>query len=194
MRLREYQVESLSAIYAELARPAPEPGLIVLPCGMGKTVIFTRAGKDLAAAGWRPLFMVNRNDLVQQTVEKFWATDPTLRVGVIQGERNEIYGTDVVIASVQSLSQKRLEKIPPGRFNVLFPDEAHYSAAESWQRVFKHFAPAPIVGFTATPSRSDEKGLGDTFTKILLQRDLVIARCIAGGRLGLQKDTHGVQL
>lgn len=170
---RPYQMEAEAAIFAELGQAAPEPGLVVLPCGMGKTVIFSRVCKLLVDAGWRPLILVNRDELVRQTVRKLWATDPSIPVGVVQGSRNEIYGTGIVVASVQTISRaRRLEQIPPGRFNVLIADEAQYSAADSWQRVFAHFAGARMVGFTATPSRSDKKGLGDTWAKILYQLDI----------------------
>lgn len=173
MTLRPYQVDTATAVLADWADGEEGP-LVVLPCGMGKTVIFAELCRvAVTALGRRPLILVNRDELVQQTVRKLWAADPTLPVGVIQGARNEVYGTAIVVASVQTLSRAaRLAAIPPERFDVLVADEAHYSAADSWQRVFAHFGRALKVGFTATPSRSDKRGLGDTWTKVHAEYDI----------------------
>lgn len=173
MTLRPYQVEAAGAVLADWAAGEPGP-LVVLPCGMGKTVIFAELCRVAASAlGRRPLVLVNRDELVRQTVRKLWAADPSLPVGVIQGARSEIYGTAIVVASVQTLSrQNRLDAIPRERFDLIVADEAHYSAADGWQRVLAHFSHALRVGFTATPSRSDKKGLGDTWTKVAYKADI----------------------
>lgn len=205
MELRPYQSEAIAAVLGEWSSPSPEAGLVVLPCGMGKTVIFAELCRLMASAGWRPLVLVNRDELVRQTVRKLWAADLSIPVGVIQADRNEIYGTGIVVASVQTISRgKRLEAIPPGRFNVLLSDEAHYSAAPSWQRVYAHFAGALMAGFTATPSRSDKKGLGDTWAKVLYKLDIAygienrylapfegVRTSISGLDLSTVKRSHG---
>lgn len=173
MGLRPYQVEAATAVLSDWAAGEPGP-LVVLPCGMGKTVIFAELCRVAASAlGRRPLVLVNRDELVRQTVRKLWAADPSLPVGVIQGARSEVNGTAIVVASVQTLSrQNRLDAIAPERFDVIVADEAHYSAADGWQRVLAHFGKALRVGFTATPSRSDKRGLGDTWTKVSYKADI----------------------
>lgn len=80
----------------------------------------------------------------------------------------------IVVASVQSLNsrrkgQKRMERFDPNEFGLLMIDEAHRSAAVSYQSVIRHFQKNPnlkVVGVTATPDRHDKVGLGAIYDDI----------------------------
>lgn len=70
----------------------------------------------------------------------------------------------VTIASVQSLSQiNRLNKFPKDYFKTIVVDEAHHAMSDSYQRVLQHFDTAKVLGVTATPSRNDQRNLGQFF-------------------------------
>ena len=68
----------------------------------------------------------------------------------------------VVITNVQQLAtnvDKWLTQFPDDFFDMIIVDEAHHSAAASWQRVIDRFPKAKVVLLTATPFRSDRQEL-----------------------------------
>ena len=48
----------------------------------------------------------------------------------------------------------------------------HHAAAGTYRKIFDHFRPEKLIGFTATPTRGDKVRLNDVFQKIIFQRDL----------------------
>lgn len=135
-------------------------GLWAMPTGTGKTVTFATLAQRL---GWPVLILVHRDELVRQTVKTFGFVWPDASVGVVQADRNEIDGHDVVVASVQSLHKRRLHRIPDDRFGLVIADEAHHAVARTWEAVLDHFDSRFILGCTATPERADGKGLAERF-------------------------------
>jgi DNA repair protein RadD len=68
----------------------------------------------------------------------------------------------VVITNVQQLAtnvDKWLTQFPDDFFDMIVIDEAHHSAAESWQKVIDRFPKAKVILLTATPFRSDRQEL-----------------------------------
>ena len=100
-----------------------------------------------------------------------------------------------MVASVQTIGSaknnedgtpvfsKRLQSLDPGTFDIVMVDECHRSSADSYRNVLKYFQvyrsdskyndPGRILfGLTATPNRSDNKGLGEFFDNITATRDI----------------------
>ncbi|NQW24320.1 MAG: DEAD/DEAH box helicase family protein [SAR202 cluster bacterium] len=68
----------------------------------------------------------------------------------------------IVITNIQQLStnvDKWLMQFPDNFFDMIVVDEAHHSAAASWQKVVERFPSAKIILLTATPFRSDRQEL-----------------------------------
>lgn len=68
----------------------------------------------------------------------------------------------IVITNVQQLAtnvDKWLTQFPDDFFDMIIVDEAHHSAAASWQRVIERFPKAKVILLTATPFRSDRQEL-----------------------------------
>lgn len=66
----------------------------------------------------------------------------------------------IVLTNIQQLganTDRWLPKFPSDFFDLIIVDEAHHSAAASWQRVFEHFPDAKVVNLTATPFRTDRQ-------------------------------------
>jgi len=66
----------------------------------------------------------------------------------------------IVITNIQQLGtnvDKWLTQFPDNFFDMIVIDEAHHSAAASWQRVIERFPAAKIIHLTATPFRSDRQ-------------------------------------
>lgn len=135
-------------------------GLWVQPTGTGKTLGF------LTLAAWpaRPtLVLVYRDELIGQTLKASAEVWPHAVVGVIQGPRDEWQGRDLVVASIQSLTPRRLGRIPKTRFDLVVVDDPHHLPAWGWSRAVAHFDPIFLLGVTATPDRLDGKGLAPWF-------------------------------
>ncbi len=66
----------------------------------------------------------------------------------------------IVITNIQQLAtnvDKWLTQFPDEFFDMIIVDEAHHSAASSWQKVIDRFPKAKIIHLTATPFRSDRQ-------------------------------------
>lgn len=156
MELRDYQKECLDII------DGLEPGayLIVCATGLGKTVIFTNIRRK-----GRMLILSHREELVRQPLKYFDCTTG------VEMAADTSHGEEVVSASVQSLV-RRLDRFDPEDFDIIIVDEAHHSAAETYRKILQYFHPRIVLGFTATPNRSDGARLNDIYSKIIFKRDL----------------------
>lgn len=159
LTLWPHQKSAIAAAHAAMRSGRPS-GLWSMPTGSGKTVAFASFAADLKIP---TLAMVHRDELIGQTVRAFGTVWPAASVGVVKAERNEIDGHDVVIASVQSLHERRLAGISRDRFGLVIADEAHHAVADTWAAVLDHFQARFVLGVTATPERADGKGLADRF-------------------------------
>src|SRR5439155_345515 len=100
-RSAPYRHEAVAALLAAAARGVQRP-LLVLPTGTGKTIIFALL---VQRRGGRALILAHRDELIQQAVDKLHLVDPTMPLGVVQAERDELTAPTVV-ASVQTLSRR----------------------------------------------------------------------------------------
>ncbi len=67
---------------------------------------------------------------------------------------------DVLCASVQTLARaSHLERFAPQHFDYVVIDEFHHAAAATYRRLLGHFAPAFLLGLTATPDRTDQSDI-----------------------------------
>lgn len=156
MELREYQKECIGII-DNLQSGAY---LVQMPTGCGKTVTFTSIKRK-----GRVLILSHREELVKQPVKYY-----NCPVGIEMASA-ESSGEEVVSASVMSL-KNRLGKFSPNDFDIIIIDEAHHAASASYKKIINYFKPRLLLGFTATPNRSDGVRLDDVFSKIIFERDL----------------------
>lgn len=161
--LRPYQEEAVKAIHNEWDSGRKNV-LLVLPTGTGKTVCFSQVVSDQISDGSRTLIIAHRGELLEQAADKLRinnGVDSALEKAE-SSSLNSMF--PVTIASVQSLSQiNRLNKFPKDYFKTIVVDEAHHAMSDSYQRVLQHFDTAKVLGVTATPSRNDQRNLGQFF-------------------------------
>lgn len=176
LKLRPYQVEALDALTAAWADTADNRLAVVLPTGMGKTVIFAELVRRSHAAGIKPIILVHRDELVTQAVEKLHSAAPSLTIGVVKAARAEI-DVDVIVASVQTLARpaRRAGIVGVG---LVIIDECHHAAANTYLDIMRHFGclkanGTPTAGFTATMQRGDKRGLGDVWQKVVYTKDIL---------------------
>ena len=156
--LRPYQQRGLDAVRRELAQGRKRI-LIVAPPGAGKTTIAAHIIEGAAAKGRRVLFLAHRRELISQCVARLREHDIT--PGVIQAGFPADPDRPVQVASVQTLARR---EIP--RADILIVDECHHARAKTYQRAVN--ASPFVLGLTATPWRTDGKGLGDLFESLVV--------------------------
>lgn len=195
MKQRPYQAECLREIAVNLSSGVNRQ-LVVLPTASGKTIIFSQLPSVLNMQ--RPdkmLVLVQAEELCWQACEKIRKCNPTLRVGLEKAEYSSSIEDDIVVASIQSLSGtktdddgniqwgKRLLSMPRNRFRYVVVDECHHITSASYAgplRYFGVYKPDPkyndpgklLLGVTATPNRTDNKGLEGFFDSIVFSRDI----------------------
>lgn len=153
--------------------------LLVLPTGTGKTVVFAEIIRRGIELGERWLVLAHREELLDQAAKKL--SDVGIRASIEQGDRRASLSSGCVVASVQSLQRKRLERFAPDHFHGIVVDEGHHAAAKSYGNVLARFPTARVLGVTATPDRGDGKALGEVFASVAFTYE--IRRAIADGFL-----------
>jgi superfamily II DNA or RNA helicase len=104
--------------------------------------------------------------------------NPTRKVGIEKAAKRATEDCQIVVATVQSLTEKRLQEFMArfgSRIALFVIDEAHHAAAPTYRAIVTTIRwrrdDAMIMGFTATPRRADKVGLGDIFQKIVYSMD-----------------------
>lgn len=180
MNLRPYQRECVDIIMESDCRRQT----IVMPTGCGKTVTFAALAKEMNV---RTLILAHRDELLDQAIDKIRMVWPEVDIGKVKAETNE-YTAQVVVASVQSATKdRRLEQLKEQNFKLCICDECHHSTADSYRKIIDELGfndstnNKLLVGFTATPNRSDGTGLDSVFDEIIFERTL--QQMIAAGYL-----------
>ena len=153
MNLRPYQQQLITDIRLQY-QLGHKSVLAVLPTGGGKTVCFSYIAQAASVKGNRVLVLVHRQELLDQA-----SCAMPVPHGIIAANRSMDLSHAVQIASVQTVA-RRLHLLPRDFFQLLVVDEAHHTTAGTWARVIAHFSQAKLLGVTATPIRSDGRGLG----------------------------------
>lgn len=161
-RSRDYQIACEHAILREWGmepfwdgeRATSQRTIANLPTSSGKTIIAAHLTRRLVEEhGARVLYVADRDELIQQPVEKFHKACSII-AGVHRGKDHVSGHADVVIGSLQTL----VNRLPPGRpFTHIIDDEAHRNT-EARAQIHAQYPEAKVVGITATAFR---KGLAD---------------------------------
>lgn len=175
MRLRPYQLEAVEAV--EEAWRRHRAVLLVMATGLGKTVTFAHIIERTAAG--RTMVLAHREELIRQAAGKIEAVTShacEIEMADERADGNMFKQSRVVVASKDTLHEKRLARFDPFTFSRLIIDEAHHAVAESYRRVINHFTQNPalrVLGVTATPDRLDEQALGMVFENCAYTYDIV---------------------
>jgi superfamily II DNA or RNA helicase len=115
-----------------------------------------------AERGTPSLFCVHRRELLSQSTNTFNFG------GIPHGIIAPGFAPDSIhpiqIGSIQTLSRRRDRLRRP---KLIVIDEAHHLAAKTWEALIEAFPDAWLIGLTATPERTDGKGLGKYFQRII---------------------------
>lgn len=174
-----------------------ESGLVVKPTGTGKSVeigLHCRYAWDVL--GWRTLVWVHRKKLVDQLM----GTLEFLGVNCVREQAENcgrraieessmaLFAREVhaVVASAQTiLSPERLKFWAGFGFGLAIRDEAHHAAARGDRLIIAATRAGKggprLLGYTATPKRTDGTDLGEVFERVVDQ--MTFPEAIAIGAL-----------
>ncbi len=139
--------------------------LVVLPTGMGKTLIAIMTGLVRQKEG-KVLFMSPTKPLVEQharTIEELTGVKPGVLHGSVKFEkRKEVWELPWLVATPQTVHRDILRGIDIGDFSLLVFDEAHRAVGDyPYCFIASHYvkkAKNPLIlALTASPGSSEEK-------------------------------------
>jgi ATP-dependent helicase IRC3 len=175
MPLREYQKRALDAIRSDY-----EDGysslVVSAATGTGKTQIFSNLPEHLKdILPGKTLVLAHRTELIDQAITKLRAANPNLKVSKEMAGDVADQDSDIIVASVATLGRKgskRNEKIDWSSIDKVCVDECHHSTAQSYINILEMAGVLTpdskklLIGFTATPQRTDGKALSTLYKKI----------------------------
>lgn len=156
--LRDYQEKALQAVNDRFAAGIRKQ-LLSAATGSGKTEMFAFLIKQKLENRESSLVLAHRERLVIQAADRIKGIVGPMKVGIVNGAKKD-WWSPCVVATVQSAStDKQLSRAP--KFQNIIIDEAHRSNSGSYLKVVeKLLSPGGLLlGVTATPNRTDKKGL-----------------------------------
>ncbi|MFF7470476.1 DUF3427 domain-containing protein [Streptomyces sp. NPDC008092] len=163
-----HQADMLERLRVEREVRGHHHNLLVAATGTGKTVMAALDYRSLHKQ-WgnkqypRLLFVAHRKEILKQSLRKYREVLDNASFGepLFSGELPRDW--EHVFASVQSLTDQRLEQFDPEHFDIIVVDEFHHATATTYRRVLNHFKPKQLLGLTATPERADGLNVQDEF-------------------------------
>lgn len=144
MELRPYQIDAVNNIRDSLR--THKSVVFTIGCGAGKSVIAGDIAKKATDKGNRVLFLVHRLELCEQISDTFFT----------------LCGVDPELCDIMMIqtARRKLDKI--AKPVLIIVDEAHMFN-KAYEKVFSFFSDSLKIGFTATPCRLNQGGLGNLF-------------------------------
>lgn len=120
--------------------------MFTIGCGAGKSIIAGDIAKKATDKGNRVLFLVHRLELCEQISDTFFT----------------LCGVDPELCDIMMIqtARRKLDKI--AKPVLIIVDEAHMFN-KAYEKVFSFFSDSLKIGFTATPCRLNQGGLGNLF-------------------------------
>lgn len=159
--LRPYQ-ERLVDGCRDAFRAGHRAVVVAAPCRSGKTHTFAYMGARAAEKGLSVLALAHREMLIEQASATFG--EHGIEHGLILAGRpgNRI----PVQLGMMGTVARRIDKIRPP--DLLILDEAHRALGAQYRAILAAFPRARALLFTATPARTDGRGLGEVADTIVM--------------------------
>ena len=156
VHLRPYQ-HDLVARAADAFRGGARRVLATMATGGGKGRVLAHVTAGAAGKGRRVLVIAHRSELVDQISANL--ADEGVAHGRIQASF-PLSGEAVQVGMVQSVC-RRLNRLQPPDFLLI--DECHHATAAQYAELTSAWPNVKVLGVTATPVRTDGKGLSACF-------------------------------
>lgn len=162
---RPYQLKAIADLRASVAAGHRAP-VLVMGTGSGKTICAAHLILGAVNKGRKVLFLSPRRELVYQTSEKLAALEVPHGI-IMAGERPSMM-PDVQVVSVPTMHARYFRDHDDGAFarelppaDLIVIDEIHACMSRMTMRILEAYPKAVRIGLTATPARSDGRGLGE---------------------------------
>ena len=158
--------------------------LSVAPTGAGKTIMFSEIlGRLISGSELKAVVLAHRDELTAQNSAKFGEMFPSIPISLFDA-KTKSWGGQVTFAMVPTLARdENLSTMPPMDFIVI--DEAHHAVADTYQKIvaaaLSRNPECRVLGVTATPNRSDNRGLREVFSNVADQ--ITVGELIRSGHL-----------
>lgn len=136
-------------------------GLLVLPCGVGKTRTAVALTKILLKNDWvqNVLFLADRNNLVSNALKPFskYIDGGVSDISAENPQRD--MGARICLCTYNSMLNilnKPKKEFSVGHFDLIIVDEAHRSLFNVYKAIFEYFD-SFLIGLTATPSKAIDR-------------------------------------
>ena len=127
-------------------------GILSLPCGFGKTILGLYF---IAQLKKKTLVIVHKEFLMNQWIERIQFAIPNAKVGIIQGDKFQVEGKDIVIGMLQTLSMKDFSDDSFDDFGHVIIDECHTIPSRVFSKALMKVNSKYSLGISATPKRND---------------------------------------
>ena len=177
-----HQSEAVKAMtkYFKLQKDMPgRSGVVVMPTGSGKTyTAVTWLLKDAVVKGYKVVWLVHRQELIEQTFNEFRKMAPLLKgsdvkkftvlpISGIHLSMSSARRANAYVCGIQSVANKNGYRHIAGILGtagkekvVVVVDEAHHATSASYQKVLNRIKVLNpnmvLLGLTATPYRMNE--------------------------------------
>lgn len=170
--LRPYQLQAVEQLRAKV-RDGYKSAVLVAPTGAGKTTIAAHIIEGAKRNGRKVIFLAHRKELIDQCSARL--DDHGIDHGIIKAGNKRKNSMPVQVASVQTLvnrvhprdGQEDLWQGPKYPADLFIIDECHRAQANSYKKCLEAYPNAFVLGLTATPFRTDGRGLGDLFQTLV---------------------------
>lgn len=162
MKLRPYQHTGARRAYKKHLKKIPV--CVVSPTGSGKTPMMAEIALRAFLDKKRVLIVCYRREAVFHTTEHLVAFGVLPEdIGFVLSGYSYTPDRRVQVGTWSTLCRRAL---PPAD-TVIF-DEAHHAVSDSYVHLADFYGRENLVGFSATPYRRDNRGLGDVFSALLV--------------------------
>jgi len=127
-------------------------GILSLPCGFGKTILALYFISELKK---KTIVIVHKEFLMNQWIERIKFALPDAKVGIVQGDKCEIDGFDIIIGMLQTLSMKEFATSTFDDIGHVIIDECHRIPSRVFSKALLKINCNYMLGLSATPNRKD---------------------------------------
>lgn len=146
--LRKYQQEAVDSVTSSNFKN----GIIVIPCGCGKTIILSAIAKYYKTE--HILILQPTKELLEQNYEKYQAISDCDNYSIYSASFNSKEISRVVFATIGSIKDYKLF----AHFKIIIIDESHVvSTTGLYAPLIDFIKPDKLIGLTATPYRMSTK-------------------------------------
>lgn len=170
---RPYQADCIAAL-AKARKNGVKKGLVVMASGLGKTLTAAFDIRQFLETNpnARVLCLCHQEEILLQSKSKFQKVfGEEYSYGLYTGTYKTMHTVNFLFATFQTMRNHRAE-FAVSAFDYIIVDEAHHTAAGTYQPTADYFEPQFLLGLTATKDRMDGQDILGTYEQVLYEMDI----------------------